>query len=96
MFGQKNKVVIKKETEEQEIVFSNEEIKDEIIRKNLWKNRRLMAWGSWLYIFFSGLAPFYFQINEAYIPLITNTQFLCFGVVGAYIGGNVLEKIKLK
>jgi len=92
----KYKKNINKKNDASEITFSDTEIKDELLRKENWKNRRRMAWISFIYIIFSGLILFIIDINIAYIPLITNTQFLCFGIVGSYIGGNVIEAIKLK
>tara|TARA_R110000787_G_scaffold74087_5_gene164831 strand:- start:952 stop:1230 length:279 start_codon:yes stop_codon:yes gene_type:complete len=66
------------------------------VRSRRWTNRRRMSWISLTYLIFSSTAPFLMDINEAYIPLITNSQFLFFGIIASYIGGNVIEQIKIK
>jgi hypothetical protein len=78
-----------------EINFTEIEIKDELINKQRWKNRRRLSWLSFLLI---TLIIFY----TAYYPEITQTQadiFKYFGfflssIILTYIGGNVIEKVK--
>jgi hypothetical protein len=78
-----------------EIKLSDSEIVDAEVNRRRWTNRRRMSWISFAYLLTSGLAPFILDIKEAYIPLITNSQFLFFGIVATYIGGNVIEHIKM-
>lgn len=81
--------------ESAEIKLNNEQLVDAEINKRRWTNRRRMAWLSFAYLCISGLSPFFFELKEAYIPLLTNSQFLFFGIIATYIGGNVIEHIKM-
>lgn len=79
-----------------EIKLGRDEEMSAQVRSRRWTNRRRMSWIALTYLIFSGIAPFLMDINEAYIPLITNSQFLFFGIIASYIGGNVIEQIKIK
>lgn len=91
-----NKNEINVDNKVSEIKLSDEQIVDAEINKRRWTNRRRMSWVSFAYLLISGLSPFIFELKEAYIPLITNSQFLFFGIIATYIGGNVIEHIKMK
>ena len=79
-----------------EIKLSDEQVVSAEVNKRRWTNRRRMSWISFGYLLVSGMSPFVFDLKEAYIPLITNSQFLFFGIIATYIGGNVIEHIKMK
>lgn len=96
MFNKYEKNINKKQ-DLPEITFSEMEIKDELVRKNIWKNRRRMAWISFLTIIASVLF-FMFKTDITSIQA-DGIKYLCFflsSVVLAYIGGNVVERIKGK
>lgn len=96
MFDKYEKNIMKKQ-EIPEIKFSEMEIKDELVRKNIWKNRRRMAWISFLTII--GSVLFFMFKSDISATQADGIKYLCFflsSVVLAYIGGNVVERIKGK
>lgn len=88
---------INKKRDIPEIVFSDMEIKDELVRKNMWKNRRRMAWIAFISMI-SCIAFFMFKddITEIQADGLKYFGFFMSSIVLAYIGGNVVEKIKGK
>lgn len=96
MFDKYEKNINKKQ-ELPEIEFSEMEIKDELVRKNIWKNRRRMAWISFLTIIASVF--FFMFTSDVTTAQADGIKYLCFflsSIVLAYIGGNVVERIKNK
>jgi len=78
------------------VVFSDEEIKKEMKRKEKGRNRTIMTIVAFLYVLLSGILPIYFEVNPVYLPLITSTQAMFFILVGAYFGLNTYERTKDK
>lgn len=91
------KYKIKNENDNKEIIFTEREIKDEIIKKNIWKNRRYMSWLSFFILFFIIIfTAFNSDISPAQVDIFKYFGFFFSSFVLAYIGGNVIERIKDK
>lgn len=91
------KYKVKNENNNKEIIFTEREIKDEIIKKNIWKNRRYMSWISFfILIFIIIFTAFNSDISAAQVDIFKYFGFFFSSIVLAYIGGNVIERIKDK
>lgn len=97
MFKQYEKDINKKNQDLPEIKFTENEIKDELISKERWKNRRRLAWLSfWLItiiIFYTGFNP---EMTTTQADVFKYFGFFLSSIILTYIGGNVIEKVKSK
>ena len=80
-----------------EIKFTSQEVKDELISKERWKNRRRLSWLSFalitVIIFYTGYNP---EITQTQADVFKYFGFFLSSIILTYIGGNVIEKVKSK
>lgn len=97
MFKEYERDINKKNQDLPEIKFTENEIKDELISKERWKNRRRLSWLSFLLItliiLYTAFNP---EINETQADIFKYFGFFLSSIILTYIGGNVIEKVKSK